>query len=153
MPNEPLEFEPGDRIHIGGAQREFVELHVLSRSSAADYWDGNWLACEVSVAVGGFRGRFEASLRTDEFLRFEEQARKLYETLNGTAEFAAMEEQVCLELLGDGRGHVQCRGTVRDVAGTGNQLSFSLNLDQTQLFGTVAQLAELLNRFPVRGKP
>jgi hypothetical protein len=151
MPNEPREFESGDRVHIGGAQREFVELRVLSRSSAADYWDGNWLACEVSVVVGGFRGRFEASLRTDEFLRFEEEVRKLHETLNGTAEFAAMEEQVRLELLGDGRGHVQCHGKLRDVAGTGNQLSFSLTLDQTQLSGTVAQLTAVLSRFPVRG--
>ena len=44
-----------------------------------------------------------------------------------------MEEQLKLELDGDGRGHVTCRGEARDVAGTGNVLRFELALDQTQL--------------------
>jgi len=30
---------------------------------------------------------------------------------------------------------------------------FHLELDQTQLFGTIAKLSELLNRFLVRGSP
>lgn len=64
-----------------------------------------------------------------------------------------MEEQLHLRLRGDGRGHISVEGVARDGAGTGNELRFALELDQTHLFSTMVQLSELLNRFPVRGSP
>jgi len=57
------EFEPGDHFHLGGAKAEYLEVWVLSRSEAEDYWDGNWLSCEVRLSLGGFRGQFSAYFR------------------------------------------------------------------------------------------
>jgi hypothetical protein len=147
------EFEPGDRFQIGNARAEHLAVEVLSRSQAEDYWDGNWLTCMVRISAGGFRGQFEANLRTEELESFAGQLRTLYDDLKATARLEPMEEQLNLVLQGDGHGHIQCEGRARDVAGTGNLLVFQLYLDQTQLFGTIAQLSELLNRYPVRGSP
>jgi hypothetical protein len=147
------EFEPGDRFQIGSNRAEQLLVKVISRSSAGDYWDGNWLTCEVRLYAGGFRGNFQANLRTDELERFAAQVRTLYDDLKTPALLEPMEEQLVLRLEGDGRGHVYCRGEARDVAGTGNLLRFELQLDQTQLFATMVQLSELLNRYPVRGSP
>ena len=82
-----------------------------------------------------------------------EEVKVLYKSLVGDARFTSMEEQLGLRLSGDARVHITARGQVRDAPGTGNVLQFVLELDQTQLFGTMVQLGELLNRFPVRGSP
>ena len=147
------EFEPGDHFRIGGQNAEYVEVRVVSRSPEPDYWDGNWLSCNVSVAAGGFRGRYIANLRTEELKQFHMEVQTLYESLAGVACLRTMEEQLNLVLEGDGRGNVTCRGEARDAAGTGNVLRFELALDQTQLFGMKVQLSEILSRYPVRGSP
>ena len=147
------EFEPGDHFWVGGQKTNYVEVWVVSRSPEPDYWDGNWLSCKVRVAAGGFGGRYVANLRTEELERFHSEIQALYESLIGIAHLQTMKEQLKLELEGDGRGHIRCRGEARDVAGTGNLLRFNFVLDQTQLFGTMVQLAELLTRYPVRGSP
>ena len=148
-----LEFEPGDVVHLGGQEAEYVEIRVQSRSASDDFHDGNWLRCEVEVAAGGFRARFPANLRTDAFQRVHGEAAALYESLTGNARFESTEGQLHLTLTGDGRGHIRLDGTARDRPGSDNVLDFRLDFDQTQLFGAVAKLDELLRRFPVRGEP
>jgi hypothetical protein len=147
------EFEPGGHFRVGGQRMEYVEVWVISRSPEPDYWDGNWLSCKVSLAAGGFGGRYDANLRTEELEQFHSEVQALYDSLIGVAHLRTMEEQLTLELEGDGRGHILCRGEGRDRSGTGNVLRFELALDQTQLFGTMVQLSELLTRYPVRGSP
>jgi hypothetical protein len=153
MADAEVEFEPGNRFQIGNGQGEQLLVKVISRSSADDYWDGNWLSCEIRLSAGGFRGKFQANLRTDELDRFAAQVRTLYDDLTTPALLEPMEDQLLLRLEGDGHGHIHCRGEARDVAGTGNLLTFELELDQTQLFATMVQLSELLSRYPVRGSP
>lgn len=148
-----LEFEPGDAVHLGGQEAEFVEIRVRSRTAADDLHDGNWLRCEVELAVGGFEARFPADLRTDALQRWHGEVAALYESLAGEARFESMEGQLRLTLTGDGRGHIRLDGTARDRPGSDNALDFRLDFDQTQLFGAVAQLDELLRRFTVRGEP
>ena len=93
-------------------------VKVISRSSADDYWDGNWLTCEIRLSAGGFRGKFQANLRPDELDRFAAQVRTLYDDLTTPAVLEPMEDQLVLRLEGDGRGHIHCRGEARDVDGT-----------------------------------
>ena len=147
------EFEPGDVIDISGDDTGHLEIRVLSRAAGSDYWDGNWLVCSIELHAGGFAGRFQANFRTNEFDSFHRTVKALYETLRGEAMFAPLEGQLQLRLTGDGCGHITVEGQARDEAGTGNILHFVLQQDQTHLFGTMVQLGELLNRFPVRGSP
>lgn len=148
-----LEFEPGDVVHLGEQEAEYVEIRMQSRSAVDDFHEANWLRCEVAVAAGGFEARFPAELRTDAFQRLHREAAALYESLNGKARFESAEGQLRLTLTGDGRGHIRLDGTARDHPGSDNALDFRIDFDQTQLFGAVAQLDELLRRFPVRGEP
>ncbi len=148
------ELEPGDHFHVGGAATEYVEVWVLSRSEAADYWGGNELLCEVRLSVGGFRGKFLATFQTTKLETFADEVRTLHKQLDGSARFDSLHKPLQLVLEGDGRGHIRCRGQAQGETGTGNYIiKFDLDLDQTQLFGTMTELAELLNRYPVRGSP
>ena len=149
----PLPDDVGQRVHLGGASAEFVSIRVLTRAQETDFWDGNWMTCEVTLRCGGFRGAFEANLWTTEFEEFFPELQALHARLSGTAHFAAMEEQLILTLEGDGRGHIAVHGQAQDVAGAGHVLRFRLDLDQTELGTVMKQVAELLRRYPVRGTP
>ena len=137
---------------FGQSEQERVTVDVVSyeRPICGDYWDDNWLAVDISVAAGGFRGHTSASLMTAELVSFSEQLHVLYERLTGTAEFTTLEGQLSLRLTGDGRGHIQLAGLVLDRAGIGNRLSFTLDFDQTFLPLSIRDLDAILRAFPVR---
>ena len=137
---------------LGGSRHERVEVIVsgYERQPVGDYHDDNWLAVEVSLSVGGFRGRFPASFLTEELLTFRAQIAELYKTLKGEAEFVTIEGQLFLSLIGNGRGGVSLRGEAWDGAGIGNHLQFELELDQTQLAATLRELDDVIERFPIR---
>jgi hypothetical protein len=142
-------------FRCGGEAAEYVEVTIFGRSvpGATDFWDGNWLRSEVRLRVGGFTGAYSANLRTDELAGFATQLRTLRVELRGDAQLRTMEAQLNLAFVGDGRGHFQVKGEARDEAGTGNQLSFELSMDQTDLVPLLRQLEAVLERYPVVGKP
>lgn len=105
------------------------------------------------VRIGGFRAEFAAQLRAEEFSSFRSGVAALHESLRGNAQFATMEEQLLLDVSGDGRGHIRLQGRARDRAGSSNALSFEIDFDQTYLAATLRQLNALVREFPVRGSP
>jgi hypothetical protein len=133
----------------------FLTIAVLGRSHypAADYWDGNWVTAAVEVQAGGFRGSVGGHLRAEELADFHAQLVRLQESLRGTAEFTTMEGWLSIRIEGDGRGHMACRCVVQDEPGIGNTLDCSLATDQTFTRSTVAELAAVIQAFPVVGSP
>lgn len=146
---------PSTDILIGDSGGEHVLLRPLSRSHPGlfDYWDGNWIECEVEIATGGFRGRFRADLRSEEFQTFLEEIEGLSRTLEGAATFSTMEGQIAVSLTGDGKGHVRVQGEAVDTVGIGNRLHFGFETDQTRLPEISRSLQYLLAAFPVTGSP
>lgn len=142
-----------NQIVIGG-ERERLAITVLSRMhpDSTDYWDGNWLVSPIDVAVGGFSGRVHAALRAEELRTFRKGLEKLYETLAGEAGLESMEDWIGLTCVGDGLGHVEVTGYVRDEPGIGNRLTFHLSIDQTFLPGIIASLRGVEAAYPVLGK-
>jgi hypothetical protein len=140
-------------IHIGGESSEFIELIVDRREhpDATDYWDGNWLSCDVTIAAGSFRGTVRGSLRSEDFRSLLEQIARLHERLSGSAEVRAMEEWLVLTLRGDGKGHIEAGGRVCDNVADGNSLCFRFVLDQSFLPAVIQQLTEACRAFPVVG--
>jgi hypothetical protein len=136
---------------LGGVTAEFVEIVVQSRADAADFWDGNWLACRIEVAGGGCRARCSASLRAEEIADFHDALAALSAGTAHAAAFTTLEEQIALRLHRDAAGRVQVTGSVQDRPGDGNSLQFTLELDQSYLPDSLAQLGRLVARFPVRG--
>jgi hypothetical protein len=146
-------MSPTPRLLIGSVKSEhlLVEPTRWEFPDNNDYWDGNWLNAAVTIAAGAFRGSYEALLRTDEFVRFRDTLRTLYEKLGGTAAFDSMEEWLVIHVEGDGRGHFTAKCEARDTPGRGNKLTFELAFDQTELPSMLRELDELTTRFPVRG--
>ena len=133
---------------------EFLTIAVVGRSHlATDYWDGNWVTAAVEVQAGGFRGAAGGHLRAEELADFHRQLAQLQESLRGTAEFTTMEGWLSIRVEGDGRGHMACRCVLRDEPGIGNTLDCLLLTDQTFTRSTVAELAAVVQAFPVVGRP
>lgn len=142
----------GTAFSIGESNHERLEVRVFGyeRQPRGEYYDDNWLAVEVSLSAGGFRGNFQASFLTSELVGFHEQLAALYKTLVGEAKLVTMEAQLRLTLTGNGRGGIQLKGEAWDQPGIGNQLLFGLDLDQTHLGKALEELHAVVERYPVR---
>jgi hypothetical protein len=136
---------PGDRLEIRALRRNYPDC--------ADYWDGNWLGCIIEVRAGGFRGQVEADLRAEEFETFRDAFRRLYNQLAGEATFSTMEGWLTIKVVGDGRGHFTADSVLRDRAGMGNQLTFTIAFDQTDLSKIIRELETVVVAFPVVSQP
>ena len=142
-------------ILIGDPDGERIFIQPIGRKHPGlfDYWDGNWIACEVQLASGGFRGSFRADLRSEEFQAFLEEMDSLSHTLEGAATFSTMEGQIEFSLTDDGRGRVRVQGEALDEPGIGNRLHFEFDVDRTHLVQIVSAVEHLLAAFPVTGTP
>ena len=138
---------------IGDENGQRVVVRALSRNHPGlfDYWDGNWVACELEIVSGGFRGTFPADLRSEEFRAFLEEVEVLSRTLEGAASFSTMEGQIAFSLAGDGKGHVRVQGEAADSPAGDNRLQFSFEIDQTYLPQMCRSLEIILAAFPVLG--
>lgn len=148
-----MEEDSSPRLVVGRLSGEHLSIRPLRRRfpDAQDYWDGNWLDAEITLRVGAFRGAYEAQLRTDDFSRFRDALRRLYDELTGDAAFLSLEQWLRLRLVGDGRGHIAVTCDAMDAAGLGNRLTFNLELDQTELPQMLRDLEAILRDFPVKG--
>lgn len=142
-------------ILIGDSGADHVLIRPLFRSHPGlfDYWDGNWIDCELEIVAGGFRGSVRADLRSEEFHTFLQEVEGLSRAVQGTASFTTMEGQIALALTGDGKGQVRVTGEAIDVAGIGNRLQFGFDVDQTYLPQICRSLDHFLAAFPVTGAP
>jgi hypothetical protein len=138
-------------ILIGDIGAQHVLIRPLARSQPGlfDVRDGNWIDCEVAIAAGGFKGSFQADLRSEEFGTFLEEVQTFAQTLDGSATFTTMEGQLAISLTGDGRGRVRVSGEAIDDARAGNRLQFAFDLDNTSLQPVCESLESLLAAFPV----
>jgi hypothetical protein len=142
-------------ILIGDEDAQRILIRPLGRRHPGlfDYSDGNWISCEIQISAGGFRGGFQADLRSEEFQAFLAEVETLRQTLEGSAAFSTMEGQIAFSLAGDGNGRVRVSGEALDEPGVGNRLHFEFGIDQTYLPQITASLEHLLAAFPVTGTP
>jgi hypothetical protein len=134
-----------DHVIVRPSRRLFPELN--------DYWDGNWICATVDIAAGSFRGEFEGQFRNEEFVRFRDQLRVLYERIKGGARLETLEGQLAISVEGDGKGHFHAACVALDQPGIGNRLTFGLDFDQTELPDILRGLDATCAAFPVVGKP
>ena len=131
-------------FQIGGEEAEYVRV-----SNIGDHGDG-WFSADVAVAVGSFEGRYRADLNSRAFSDFAAQLGQLYKTVSGSARFTSYEAQLELELVCNDLGHIKVRGEAMDYAGTGNRLTFHLDIDQTHVPAILSSLRQALERDPPR---
>jgi hypothetical protein len=138
-----------------GSSKQYVKVTPLFRSQndCYDYWDGNWVDSDIEISIGGFKGKFIANLRTDEYSRFHKQLVNLKSNLYGKASFDSIEHWLSLNISGDGLGHLKVECEAMDDAGIGNTLRFNLEIDQTEIDCITKNIEKILKKFPIRGTP
>jgi hypothetical protein len=127
--------------------------------NANDYWDGNWVESEIELDIRPWRATYKANLRTEEFSRFHDQVREMYDGARKEATFEPMEPWLSLALELDTLGHIAIKGDA-GPEGFGKifgqvRLNFHLtgDMDQTDLPPLIAKLDELAREFPTKGRP
>lgn len=115
-----------------------VRVYVDDALDAADPID--WVAADITVAAGAFSGTYAANLTARDFPPFRRELSLLHQRLHGTATFETLEDQLRIEVEGDSKGHMLARCEATDAAGTGNELRFRIEFDQTELAPTLRGL-------------
>ena len=118
----------GVQIVIGQSTSDHV---MINRISAPDR--EGWLRARVSVQSAVWSGKLRAVFMAGELSRFGFEIEKLYKELKGKAELRPMEPFLEMIFEGDGRGHIEVKGTACHQLGAGTRLEFEFELDQTQL--------------------
>lgn len=139
-----------------GGERNGVVIHVLGREApgSLDFWDGNWVRTHFIVTSGGLTADLYASMRLDEFSDFAGQVASMDKSHSGSATFETVERWLSLGIRCSGAGQLEITGTARDPDARGNSLGFAINgLDQTHLGPLSADLASVIERYPVVGQP
>jgi len=133
---------------------DFVRIDVngLKYPNAELDWDRNWLSSVISVKAGAFSGKFKANLMTTDFEIFKRELKIVYKNLDRAATFEGIESQVTINIKGDGIGHLNAKCWLMDFAGTGNELKFEIDFDQTQIPELINQLERITAEFPTTGE-
>lgn len=130
-------------------------LEVLRYSyPEGDYWDGNWVAVSLRASLPGFQASLGESLHLGELNHFRGDLQRLYEELNGTARFSAMEGFLDLTAEMDALGHLYWKVKLSHPVGGGNEacLHFMMHTDQSFLPPVIAQIEAMIEGFPIRGQ-
>ena len=109
---------------IGTNKRETVAVTVLSyeRPPVGEFYDDNWLLCEVSVQVGAFSGKFQANFLTSELEGLLQGLDTIHQELRGDYTFQPMEGQLVLRASCDSLGHIHIAGeAITDSQPTGHR--------------------------------
>ena len=138
---------------FGQLEQQRLEVDVLGyeRPASGNNWDDNLLAVVIHVRSGGFRGETSATVITSELNSFISELRPLCESSIGLARFQTMDGRLSFGLVGDGKGHFELRGEVKDEHGIGNRLHFKFRSDQSDLGISIRELEQVTLKFPVRG--
>jgi hypothetical protein len=131
---------------------DFLKLKILKYAypEAADEYDSNWLDAKVKIKAGAFSGEYRAYFQTSDFLFLKEKLTFLYHKLDGSFTFTTLEQQLQMNFVGDGLGHISIDCKAQDDAGNGNIFEFELCIDQTEIKNLFIQLDEIIKTFPVR---
>jgi len=137
---------------IGTSNSETVTLTVLNYelTPVGEFYNDNWLFCEVSVQVGAFHGKFQANFLASELAQLLQDLETLHQNLRGDYTFEPLERQLVLRASCDNTGHIHIVGEAMDQVGIGHKLTFGFSLDQTYLSSTLRELSDVVQAFPVR---
>jgi len=142
-------------FRIGRGVSEYLNVQVTGRShpGSEDYWDGNWVNADIEIDAGSFQARYGAYLRVEELKDFRDAVARLYSFDSKEAKFQTMEEQLHINITGNGLGHFTAECEALDQAGIGNRLVFSLEFDQTEIPEILKGLDATVREYPVKGDP
>lgn len=117
---------------------------------AEDRWDGNWLSALVAVNVGGFTGKSDIKLRSDEIEEFLRNIQLLVQGQSKVAVYDPMEPWLKLAFRLKKVGHYEVKGEITDRLGTGNVLKFSFEATRQHLQRSIDGIRQIAHGYPTR---
>ena len=133
------------------SEGRFVEIIILHRNNleSIDIEDANWLDAEIKINVPGFKGYYNANLRTDDFERFYKDLNKLKIDRFFQIEFTTMEEGIYLKGTQGLLGTIKWEGIARSYWGN-SVLTFEIETGFASIDALIEQTLEILNEYPVQ---
>jgi hypothetical protein len=138
---------------LGKESSEYLEIYAdnFAYPDSTDFWDGNWIETRIKIKVGGFTGNYSAQIRNVDFLDLKNGLERLYNQLDGYANFNCLEEYLQIKIKGDGLGHFLADCIANDNPGIrGHELKFSIDFDQTEIHRMTKMIDDLLIEFPIK---
>jgi len=138
---------------LGKESSEYLQILIYNFAypDSTDFWDGNWINARIKIKVGGFTGDYSAHLRNVDFLDFKNGLARLYNKLDGYANFNCLEDYIQIKIKGDGLGHFSADCVANDNPGIyGHELRFSIDFDQTEIQRLTKMIDDILIEFPIK---
>lgn len=128
-----------------------VKINVLSRPylESDNYWDINWLICGIYIKIPGFIADFSTYIRTDELKNFYDELKKMHKDLKGTANLSTMESGIFIKSEINKLGRIEWTVETQYPEGTGAELSFEFENDQSYLYETLRNLKGIIEEYPI----
>lgn len=137
---------------IGDGGRVDIDVLTYERPDTNDGSDANWLSCAVSVQIGPFSGRYDASFSTQDFAYFAEGLEQLQGGVVGEAVFDPEEGAIALKMLGNGSGQVIVEVRSVIVAAYRVLVDSKMPSDQSYIPELLHSVRAILREFPERGR-
>ncbi len=122
-------------VLIGNSGRDYVRFYDIGKPDQEDWFDA-----AVEVQCDGWRGKFRASFLRGDLRGFAGELERLRSVLGGRAQLRPIENQIILDVTGDGKGHFPFKGEAVNNFDRQTSLNFSFEIDQTYLPRIVASL-------------
>jgi hypothetical protein len=121
-------------VLIGSIDADHLLIELTGRCS-----EESWLEGSVEVVADVWRGTVPSGFQAGELRNFAAQLELLFRDLHGIARLSPADPYLDLECSGDGRGHIQIKGTAQNRM-DGSSLMFCFQIDQTELPAIIAAL-------------
>lgn len=128
-----------------------VRINILYRpySDSKEYWDLNWLSCQIFIKIPGFIADFPLYIRTDELNTFYNGLKKMSKNLRGLAVLSTMEEGILIKSEINKLGKIEWIIATQYPIGIGAELSFRFENDQSYLPEILGDLKKITDEYPV----
>jgi|GEM_PF-830334 len=129
-----------------------LTIDIVERSypKQNDYWDGNWLNAQISVAVPGYAADLRVFLRTDELDWFLRELLRTHLDLKSTAVLLPLELGIELCITPCYPKGLKVRGRTEEENGATSTFEFISH--HLQLLKLITELEKMLITYPIKRK-
>ncbi|MFC4307331.1 hypothetical protein [Cohnella boryungensis] len=139
-------------VRIKGLEGELISIQVIGYSypHSDEYWDANWLTCDVNAKIPGFVAQFSASLRTEELTSFYYDLIEMYDRMTGSSSMVGLESNVDIKVRMDKLGKLEWQVKLMYPVGNGATLEFEFSSDQSYMVELIDELKAINMHFPIK---
>lgn len=143
------------QIRFGNEPGDSLLLEVQGREDAdpTDFWEANWLAVQVTIRAGAFRGQLTETMWPEDFLGFKEGLEEIVAGRTTLVELQAFFHGLRVSLWIEQDGPIDVCGHIVDQPIDGNRLQFAFTMELSSLPALHRDVVAVCDRYPLIGVP